>query len=252
MSVTKYLELAAVSVQQPTTGRSLLARLNCQFCAGEFIVVTSVPETTAALLLRLINRLELPSQGHISWAKQPIQHSQAHLWRRQAVLVAAQPNLLGLSAREAIAYPLNLQQLPSTELQQRLTTWAKAFNLNETHLDSMAATLTVNWQQHVAIARACAMQPQLLLLDSPLAVLETDAEQQHVLEILQAQTFKRRLLIVVATQTPWLFRRHATRLIQFEQGQRIKDEAIERVDWQALQENLQQRNAAIASDWDLD
>ena len=76
-----------------------------------------------------------------------------------------------LTLAENIALPLRYQKnLSEAEAGGRVQTFLELFELTP-FADSTPSNLAVNWRQRAALARALILQPELLLLDNPLAGL---------------------------------------------------------------------------------
>jgi tungstate transport system ATP-binding protein len=121
------------------------------------------------LLLRLCTGLIEPSGGHILWAGHEPRES-----RRRIGMVFQHPVLLRRSVLSNVTYALGTA---GVALRRRRTEAFRA--LEETGLDHLAKrparVLSGGERQRLAIARAWAQKPSVLLLDEPTASLDPQA-----------------------------------------------------------------------------
>ena len=76
-----------------------------------------------------------------------------------------------LTLAENIALPLRYQRnLPAEEAAATVQTFLESFELTP-FANALPTSVAVNWRQRAALARALILQPELLLLDNPLAGL---------------------------------------------------------------------------------
>jgi len=161
------LRVQNVSLSLGRSPRLLLNDISFELEAGEIAVLLGAPGSGKTLLLQLLNGLRSPTQGQILWQGQPLSTQPPVALRRQIVLQPQQPRLLGMTGQEAIAYPLHLQGLSSSAIQQRLDHWLDILKIPLAWLEQREATLPPSAAQAIALTRALAMEPQLLLLDDP-------------------------------------------------------------------------------------
>jgi tungstate transport system ATP-binding protein len=124
-----------------------------------------------SLLLRLCHGLISPSSGRILWNGldvRAVRQSQAMVFQR--------PVLLRRTVAANIRYALSVRGIPR---RQRRAIVSEA--LGQAGLLELAArparVLSVGEQQRLALARAWALKPQVLLLDEPTASLDPAATQ---------------------------------------------------------------------------
>ncbi len=139
--------------------------------------------------------------------------------RRRIGMVFQNPNLLPMSIEKNIALPLHLVLgAPRAEIPGRVAAALQAAHLWEEVRDRLRApalTLSGGQQQRLCLARALALEPDLLLLDEPTASLDFRAAGQ--IEALLAQ-LKERYPILAVSHSLGQARRLADKLLVMKDG----------------------------------
>ncbi len=109
--------------------------------------------------LRLLNRFEEPTEGTISLNGRPLASYDVHTLRRRVGLVAQHPTMLAPTVGEEVR--LACPELDDAGVRLLLERVA----LPGIPLDGGTSTLSGGEQQRLALARALAVEPEVLLLD---------------------------------------------------------------------------------------
>ena len=212
MSATQ-IGLDAVSVQ--LGAQTALTGVSLRIKAGERVALVGANGSGKSTLLRTLHGLVPPTQGQVQQAPGV----------RQAMLFQ-RPHLLRLSAMNNVALGLWLDR-------SRGLSWAAAKvlalqALQRVGLQSVprqnGRQLSGGQQQRLALARAWARQPDVLLLDEPTASLDPHAKRE--VEALMADlacSQERPLTLVWASHNLGQVKRLATRVIYLEFGQVMAD-----------------------------
>ena len=121
-------------------------------------------------LLRLLNRLADPEEGEVRFHGQDVRALDPLELRRRAVLVPQLPAPLPGSVADNVEYGPGLRgHAADVERSLRLA------GLGPDYAEREASGLSVGEQQRVMLARALALDPDVLLLDEPTSALDEDA-----------------------------------------------------------------------------
>jgi len=152
-------------------GRRLIDGISTTLEAGPRTLILGPNGAGKSLLLRLCHGLIAPSEGRVLWGGRTL--DEASVRRRQA-MVFQHPVVLRRSVRANVTYGLALAGVPRRERRKQ----AEAA-LSEVGLaglaDRPARALSGGERQRLALARAWALHPEVMLLDEPTASLDPAA-----------------------------------------------------------------------------
>jgi tungstate transport system ATP-binding protein len=173
-ALSPVLPLVAKALCYEAGGQRLIDRVSFTLTPGPCTVLLGANGAGKSLLLRLCHGLIEPSVGVISWANQT--PTRAHRW---VAMVFQKPVLLRRSAAANIEYALALKGFPRRKRKKQVDEALRSAGLSAI-ANRSARVLSGGEQQRLAIARAWALQPQVLLLDEPTSNLDPTAT--HAIE----------------------------------------------------------------------
>jgi ABC-type sulfate/molybdate transport systems ATPase subunit len=158
--------------------RQVLAIERLEVAAGERLAVLGPNGAGKTTLLRLLAGLERPTSGEVEIDGTRVTEGD-HRLRRRIAYATQRPGLLSTTVQRNVQLPLRWRGIGRTQ-RQRLAL-AALDRLGVAHLaERRAAALSGGEAQRVNLARALAIEPDLLLLDEPAAALDPDARQRFL------------------------------------------------------------------------
>ena len=186
---------------------------------GEKVVVIGPSGSGKSTFLRCLNLLEEPTSGEIIFEGQNITSKQTdiNLVRRRMGMVFQQFNLFPhLTVKENIKLaPVKLKIMSDEEEDKRALELLARVGLPD-KADSYPAQLSGGQQQRIAIARALAMNPDVMLFDEPTSALDPEMVGE-VLEIMK-ELADDGMTMVVVTHEMGFAREVATRVLFMDGG----------------------------------
>ena len=186
---------------------------------GEKVVVIGPSGSGKSTFLRCLNLLEEPTSGEIIFEGQNITSKQTdiNLVRRRMGMVFQQSNLFPhLTVKENIKLaPVKLKIMSDEEADKRALELLARVGLPD-KADSYPAQLSGGQQQRIAIARALAMNPDVMLFDEPTSALDPEMVGE-VLEIMK-ELADDGMTMVVVTHEMGFAREVATRVLFMDGG----------------------------------
>ncbi len=136
----------------------------------EFMVLLGASGCGKTTLLRIIAGLETPTQGEVWIGGRRVDHLPP---RERGIAMVFQNYAVfpHLTVFENIAFGLRMKKLPQAEINQRVERTAELMHIEQL-LKRYSGQLSGGQRQRVAVARALAMEPDVILMDEPLSNLD--------------------------------------------------------------------------------
>jgi tungstate transport system ATP-binding protein len=138
---------------------------------GEVLAIVGPNGTGKSSLLLSLARLLKPDSGTIFWEGVSLQEQNSLSYRRRIALVLQEPLLLDLPVHNNVALGLHYRGLPAAQIDKSVLRWLKRFGI-ESLANRPGSQLSGGEAQRVSLARAFAINPELLLLDEPFSALD--------------------------------------------------------------------------------
>jgi spermidine/putrescine transport system ATP-binding protein len=163
----------------------ILNKVNLTIPSGKFFALLGPSGCGKTTLLRLIGGFETVDSGEIFLGDTDITHLPINK-RRIHIVFQNYALFPHLNVYENVAYSLMIQKRPKEEIHQRVMRILTAFHL-EKQIYRYPHELSGGQQQRVAIGRAIINEPDVLLLDEPLAALDYKLREKMLIELIELQ-----------------------------------------------------------------
>ena len=152
---------------------------------GRFLTILGPSGSGKTTLLRMIAGFQAPTSGEIFINGTPVSSTPPH--KRSIGMVFQKLALFPhMTAAENVAFPLQMRRFDARTIPDRVNRYLDLVKLGP-YADRRIHQLSGGQQQRVAIARALVFEPDLLLLDEPLAALDRKLREEMQLEFRRIQ-----------------------------------------------------------------
>jgi len=190
-----------------------LRELSFTIQPGEVVALVGANGSGKSTLLRLLHGLLQPTSGRL-----------VHDGTARQAMLFQRPFMLRASAQNNVALALWLLGMPWRAAKEQALAALERVGLHDKAAQS-ARTLSGGQQQRMALARAWALQPDVLLLDEPTASLDPHAKrevEQLIADFAAGQgrttPSTRPVTLIFASHNLGQVKRLASRVIYLEQG----------------------------------
>ncbi len=187
---------------------------------GEFAVLAGPSGSGKSTLLHLIGALDKPDSGSVTVAGEDLSHLRsaalAEFRLRKIGFVFQAYNLISvLSAKENIEYPLLLQGIDRREREERSMNFLRRVGL-EDQRNKKPGEMSGGQQQRIAVARALATRPEIILADEPTANLDSSSGGA-LIDLFRELNDQFRTTFLFASHDPMVIER-ARRVLRMKDG----------------------------------
>lgn len=216
-----------VSFRFRPEGKEILSDISFSVRAGEVVGIVGSTGSGKTTLVKLLQRLYVPEKGRVMVDGVDLSMVDSSWLRRQIGVVIQDGVLFNSSIRDTIA--LNVPELSMEEVIAA----AKLAGVHDlilelpegydTMVGERGCRLSTGQRQRLAIARALAADPRMLILDEATSGLDYESEK-HVRENLK-KICEGRTVIIIAHRFSTI--RHADRILTLEQGRIVENDSPE-------------------------
>jgi putative ABC transport system ATP-binding protein len=168
-------KIELVNVRKTRNGIDILKEINITFISGKRHILLGPSGAGKTTLLRLLNRMEDPSSGKISYEGRDIKDIPVLQLRQKVGMVFQIPVTFEGTVKDNLMVPYRLR-LISRHMDE--TEFEKALGLCGLQTDFLhrrASDLSVGEKQRLNVARALINKPDTLLLDEPTSALDFES-----------------------------------------------------------------------------
>lgn len=218
------IDFEHVSKEYRKGGHFALEDVSLHVDTGEFVFLLGHSGAGKSTLLKLILREELPTSGRVLVDGKDV----ARLRRRQVPYLRRQMGIIfqdfrlipSMTVYENVAFAMHVTNIGRREIRERV-----GYMLELVHLEDKANVypdyLSGGEQQRVAVARALAHAPKLVIADEPTGNIDPELSFE-MMELLE-RVSEMGITVLVVTHEHELVHRFRRRVITLRQGQIISD-----------------------------
>jgi tungstate transport system ATP-binding protein len=197
--------------------RTVLSVENLVIDSGRLYTLTGANGAGKSTLLQILAFLMPPTAGEVLFRSEAVSWSNDVLCglRRQVTMLHQVPYLFATTVAANVAFGLNAQGIRGEEARQRVEEAMALVRLPD-YGHRRARELSGGEVQRVAMARALALRPRVLLLDEPLA--NVDRETAHILERVIVALPAKGTTVILTTHDPHHPARLGSEIIHLEAG----------------------------------
>lgn len=198
--------------------------VNLEIQEGEIFGVIGYSGAGKSTLIRMLNGLELPTDGTVTVAGREISKikgSELRKARQEISMIFQHFNLLwSRTVSDNIAFPLEIAGVPASQRQKRVNELIKLVGL-EGRENAYPSQLSGGQKQRVGIARALANNPKVLLCDEATSALDPQTTDS-ILDLLVDINKRLGLTIVLITHEMHVIRKICHRVAVMESGKVVE------------------------------
>jgi spermidine/putrescine transport system ATP-binding protein len=162
--------LSIKSIYKEYEGKNLLCGVDLSVHEGEILCLLGSSGSGKSTLLRIIAGLEKAEKGQILWQKEPIDDIPVHL-RNFGLMFQEYALFPHLDVFSNIAFGLRMRTLAEDKIALRVKQVLRLVGMSSFEARRVS-DLSGGEQQRIALARALAPEPRLMMLDEPLGALD--------------------------------------------------------------------------------
>ncbi|MGZ4161972.1 MAG: amino acid ABC transporter ATP-binding protein [Neobacillus sp.] len=202
----------------------VLRGIDVQISKGEVVVVIGPSGSGKSTFLRCLNLLEMPTSGQIIVDKQDITVKKINIdkVREKMGMVFQQFNLFPHKTvcQNICHAPIKVRGMKPKEAKELAVELLKKVGLVE-KIDAYPSSLSGGQMQRIAIARALAMQPEVMLFDEPTSALDPEMVGE-VLAVMK-DLAKEGMTMVVVTHEMGFAKEVGDRILFIDQGKILEE-----------------------------
>lgn len=202
--------------------------VNLEIQEGEIFGVIGYSGAGKSTLIRMLNGLEIPTDGSVTVANKQVSHikgSELRTARQKIGMIFQHFNLLwSRTVRENIAFPLEIAGVSKANRIKKVDELIKLVGLQGRE-DAYPSQLSGGQKQRVGIARALANDPKVLLCDEATSALDPQTTDS-ILDLLVDINERLGLTIVLITHEMHVIRKICHRVAVMEDGEIVEKGSV--------------------------
>ncbi|MEM8929144.1 MAG: ABC transporter ATP-binding protein [Bacteroidota bacterium] len=191
-----YLELKNIhkTYGEGPNQTEVLTDINLSIEEGEFVAIVGFTGSGKTTLVNLINGLLKPTSGEVLFKGEPVvdtSHERGVIFQNYSLLP-----WLSVGQNVAMAVGEAFPKSSKKEIKKRVDEYVKMVNLYPA-INKRPKELSGGMRQRVAVARALAMNPEMIIMDEPLGALDALTRGNLQDEILKIWSKDKRTALLI-------------------------------------------------------
>lgn len=208
----------------------VLKGIDLEIEKGEILVIIGPSGSGKSTILRCMNLLETPTSGDIIFEGKSLVDKNTNIdgVRQNIGMVFQHFNLFPHKTilENVTLAPITLKKMSKEEAEKKAEVLLKRVGLYDKK-DTYPAQLSGGQKQRIAIARALAMEPDMMLFDEPTSALDPEMVKE-VLEVIK-ELAQDGMTMAIVTHEMGFAKEVADRVIFVDEGKIIEDNTPEEV-----------------------
>lgn len=218
-----------VSKSYKNTNDEVVKNVSFEIAKGELVVLIGPSGCGKTTCLKMINRLEKISSGTIYINGKPnIEYDPIELRRSMGYVIQQTGLFPHMTIRDNIQIIEELSKIEKEKICKRTSELMKMVSLDEEYLDRYPTQLSGGQLQRVGVARAFAMDPEIILMDEPFSALDPLTRNQLQDELLYIQSRIKKTIVFVTHDMNEAIKL-ADRICIMKQGQIVQYDTPENI-----------------------
>lgn len=202
----------------------VLKGIDAQVNKGDIIAIIGPSGSGKSTFLRCINKLEEPTSGHIYIKNQDIMsdNTDINLIRQKVGMVFQHFNLFPHKTvmENLTLAPMKLKNISQEEAEKKALILLKKVGLKD-KASAYPNQLSGGQKQRIAIARALAMEPEVMLFDEPTSALDPEMIKE-VLDVMR-ELAQEGMTMLIVTHEMGFAKNVANRIFFMDRGTILED-----------------------------
>ena len=218
------IDFEHVSKQYKKNAKPALEDVNFHVEDGEFVFLLGHSGAGKSTLLKLILREEVPTEGRVLVDGRDVaklrRHKVPYLRRQMGIIFQDFRLIPSMTVYENIAFARHVTNIGRKQIKERVNDMLELVHL-EDKANVYPEFLSGGEQQRVAVARALAHAPKLVIADEPTGNIDPELSLE-MMELLE-RVSKMGITVLVVTHEHELVHRFHQRVVTLKEGRIISD-----------------------------
>lgn len=208
----------------------VLKGINLKIEKSQVVTLIGPSGSGKSTILRCMNLLERPTSGQVLIEGQDITAPKTDIQkiRKDIGMVFQHFNLFPhMTVMENMVYaPIRVNRMPKDQAKEKALELLKLVGLTE-KADVYPGKLSGGQKQRIAIARALAMNPQIMLFDEPTSALDPETTNEVIVTI--QKLVARAVTMLIVTHDMRFARDSASRVLFMDEGKILEENTPEKL-----------------------